>query len=67
MIKFCLVLILPDQDMFGFLVILYFLFICCGAVSHTTYASKERKIRCPCLEEKTEYSAANTKDPDNQP
>ena len=67
MIKFCLVLILPNQETFGFLVILSFLFICFGAVSLTTYACKEHKIRCPCLEDKTEYSAANTKDPDIQP
>ena len=67
MIKFCLVLILPQEEMFGFLVILSFLFICFGAISLTTYVCKERKIRCPCLEDKTEYSAANTKDPDTQP
>ena len=67
MIKFCLVLILPEEDMFGFLVILSFIFICFGAVSLTTYAWKESKIPCPCLEDKTEYSAANTKDPDSQP
>ena len=67
MIKFCLVLILPEEDMFGFLVILSFIFICFGAVSLTTYALKEGKIPCPCLENKTEYSAANTKDPDSQP
>ena len=67
MIKFCLVLILPDEEMFGFLVLLSFLFICFGAVSLTTYTCKERKIRCPCLEDKTEYSTASTKAPDNQP
>ena len=67
MIKFCLVLILPQEEMFGFLVILSFIFICFGAVSLATYACKERKIRCPCLGDKTEYAAANTKDPDNQP
>ena len=67
MIKFCLVLIMPHEEVFGFLVILSFLFICFGAVSLTTYAWKEHKIRCPCIEEKNEYSAANTKDPDSQP
>ena len=46
MIKFCLVLILPEQEMFGFLVILSFIFVCSGAISLTSYAFKERTIWC---------------------
>ena len=65
MIKFCLVLKLPQEEMFGFLVILSFLFICFGAISLATYVCKERRTRCPCLGDKTEYSAANTKEPDS--
>ena len=65
MIKFCLVLILPQEEMFGFLVILSFLFICFGAISLATYVCKEQRTRCPCLGDKTEYSAANTKEPDS--
>jgi len=64
MIKFCLVLIMPDQEMFGFLVILSFVFVSFGATSLLSYAMKERKIVCCCSSESKEYSVTNTKDPD---
>ena len=63
MIKFCLVLIMPEQEMFGFLVILSFVFICLGALSLTSYAFKEKKILCPCCPS-SKYSVTNTQDPD---
>jgi len=60
LLKFCLVLIMPDQHMFGILIILSFAFICFGAVSLSSYSYREGK--CSCVS-KTEYSAANREEP----
>ena len=63
MIKFCLVLIMPQQNMFGILIILSFVFICFGAISLTSYAVQEDKLQCPC--HKPQYEAAKTEDNPN--
>ena len=60
MIKFCLVLIMPKENMFGILIILSFIFISFGASSLTTYAVKEDKFSCLCL--KAKYSPTRTED-----
>jgi len=60
MLKFCLVLIMPDPHMFGILIILSFIFICFGAISLTTYAYKAGKCSST---NKSEYTAANTEEP----
>jgi len=60
LVKFCLVLLMPDQHMFGILIILSFTFICFGAISLTTYACSEGKC---CCSSKSSYSAANTSEP----
>lgn len=44
LMKFCLVLIMPQENMFGILIILSFIFICFGAISLTSYACKEGKL-----------------------
>ena len=41
MLKFVLVLIMPQENMFGVLVILSFVSVCLGALSLTSYAVKE--------------------------
>jgi iron-regulated transporter 1 len=41
-IKFVLVIILPEAETFGWLVITSFAFICFGAVSFAVYAAKNR-------------------------
>jgi len=60
LLKFCLVLIMPDPHMFGILIILSFTFICFGAISLSTYAFKAGKCSSAS---KSEYSAANTEEP----
>ena len=60
LIKFCLVLIMPHQEMFGILIILSFIFICFGAISLTSYAVKEGKLSCCC--QKSDYSPAKTEE-----
>ena len=45
LIKFCLVLIMPQENMFGFLIILSFVFICMGALSLVRYVVKEPKLQ----------------------
>ena len=64
MIKFCLVLIMPQENMFGILIILSFIFICFGAISLSSFAVKEEKLSC-C--HKTKYSPAKTEDHLDQP
>ena len=64
MIKFCLVLIMPQENMFGILIVLSFIFICFGAISLTSYAVKEGKLSC-C--HKSQYSPARTEDHLDQP
>ena len=44
MLKFILVLVMPQENMFGILIILSFTFICFGALSLTSYALKEDKL-----------------------
>ena len=51
-IKFILVIALPEQETFGWLILASFASICVGAVSYTTYAVKlmrntEKKIENP--------------------
>jgi len=60
LVKFGLVLLMPDQHMFGILIILSFTFICLGATSLISYACKEGKVGC-CA--RTEYSPAKTEEP----
>eukprot|EP00090_Calanus_glacialis_P026523 TRINITY_DN41749_c0_g1_i1.p1 TRINITY_DN41749_c0_g1~~TRINITY_DN41749_c0_g1_i1.p1 ORF type:complete len:515 (-),score=149.24 TRINITY_DN41749_c0_g1_i1:159-1703(-) len=61
LLKFGLVLLMPDQHMFGILIILSFTFICLGATSLTSYACSEGKVSC--ARAKTEYSQAKTEEP----
>jgi len=65
LLKFGLVLLMPDQHMFGILIILSFTFICLGAISLSSYACSEGKV--PCCVPKTEYSPANTTEPAEVP
>ena len=44
MLKFILVLVMPQENMFGILFILSFTFIGFGALSLTSYALKEDKL-----------------------
>ena len=60
MIKFCLVLLMPTENMFGILVVLSFIFICFGAISLTSYAVKEDKLPSPCC--KSKYKPTETED-----
>ena len=60
MIKFCLVLLMPTENMFGILVVLSFIFICFGAISLTSYAVKEDKLSSPCC--KSKYKPTETED-----
>jgi hypothetical protein len=41
-IKFVLVIVLPEAETFGWLIILSFAFICFGAISFSSYAFKNR-------------------------
>eukprot|EP00092_Neocalanus_flemingeri_P013086 GFUD01014101.1.p1 GENE.GFUD01014101.1~~GFUD01014101.1.p1 ORF type:complete len:517 (-),score=89.43 GFUD01014101.1:192-1742(-) len=66
LLKFGLVLIMPNQHMFGILIVLSFSFICLGATSLTTYACKEGKVDC-CRRSKSDYSKANTTEPQEVP
>ena len=43
MIKFCLVVGLPQEDTFGLLILLSYSFICLGAASLTVYAIQETR------------------------
>jgi len=61
LLKFGLVLLMPDQHMFGILIILSFTFICLGATSLTSYACREGKVSC--ARPKSEYSPARTEEP----
>jgi len=67
LLKFCLVLIWPDQHTFGILIILSFTFICFGALSLASYACKEGKVTCCCGNSKSEYVVAKTAEPSEVP
>ena len=41
LVKFSLVLIMPQENMFGLLVILSYLFICAGALCYFSYVARE--------------------------
>ena len=41
LVKFSLVLVMPQENMFGLLVILSYLFICAGALCYFTYVARE--------------------------
>jgi len=57
LLKFCLVLLLPQQEMFGLLVLLSFTFICLGAASLTVYV-----VRQDNRARNSQYSKANTEE-----
>ena len=42
-IKFLLVIVLPEAETFGWLIIVSFAFICFGAVFYTSYVVKNRE------------------------
>jgi hypothetical protein len=42
-VKFILVIVLPEMETYGWLIIVSFAFICFGATSFTSYAVKNRK------------------------
>ncbi len=44
LIKFALVIALPDDDTFGYLIIASFAFICLGGVSYSTFACSSSKV-----------------------
>jgi len=50
-VKFVLVIVLPEMETFGWLIILSFSFICFGAVSFFSYAFKNRKSETEKLPE----------------
>ena len=60
LLKFCLVLIMPMENMFGLLVILSFIFICFGALSMSYYSVQENKLCSSCYNH--DYSPTNTED-----
>lgn len=57
LLKFCLVLLLPQQEMFGLLVLLSFTFICLGAASLTVYVVRQDNRAW-----NSQYSKANTEE-----
>jgi len=59
LLKFILVIMMPDEHMFGFLVIISFTFICFGAISFTCYALKQGEFCCQSRS-KTDYVQAKT-------
>ena len=46
LVKFLLVIAMPDPDMFGFLILASFTFVSLGAVSMTGYAFLSGKLNC---------------------
>jgi len=56
LLKYVFVLLLPNPNSFGFLIVLSFAFICMGAVSFSTFACKGSCLCCP----KSKYAAART-------
>jgi len=62
MTKFFLVILMPNPQTFGFLIVLSFISICLGGVSMTWYCIRRGKLNCFCC---STYQAAATKEPDN--
>jgi hypothetical protein len=44
-LKFILVIVLPDTQTFGWLIICSFSFVCLGAICYNVYACKNRDTR----------------------
>jgi len=66
LLKFGLVLLMPNQHMFGILIIISFTFICMGALSLTTYSCKVGKVSTCCSHNsKSDYTVTETAEPND--